>query len=94
MIKYRNIWATDRQPEFYMRIKAKEVLSYKGVKVYELGNKLQWDYVVNNACFTQRAGYSKEFAMGLIDCMIDNKKHECPIIDTYTRENFNEALNQ
>jgi hypothetical protein len=90
-IEYKNIWAKINDSKTFNRHYAKQVLDYRNIQVYDIGHGDQFDYVVNGACFSQRAGFSKEFATNLIDCMIDSTKHENATVDTWTRECYKKA---
>ncbi len=67
--KYRNLWANDlniKKPEFYEN-DAREVLRYRQFRVFKTHEK-GFDYVFNDCCITQRAG----FEIGKAEILIDN----------------------
>lgn len=82
--KYRNLWHKDLnvpQPEFYKN-EARCILEHRGFKVFKLFNE-HYDFVLEDACVTQRAGVSK--AKEVIDSILDGKE----VVSRQVKDYFN-----
>lgn len=78
MNKYRNPWHKSLnipKPEFYEN-EFKLVHEYRGVKIYKGWDKC-FDYVILDCCITQRAGFSKETCIQVIDDILEGLSPVC-----------------